>query len=476
MSKARINVEKLNDIVSVKDFGAVGDGVADDTAAIQAAINSTAGPIAVYLPTGVYKVTSTITIAKDRVKLYGDGTGTRINFVPTANATCFLFDKGVGQSFQHIMRDITFYSTDTTYTKTAIKVVNIGNCLFDNVQTMFPHWFGNGSTFLHILGRDTTSFRKLLAFADKPIRISPIPAPHVAANIGIDHFHFQDCYLGNSISANPLITIDDDVLVSDVTFDGYQAWVGGSHGLYWNDTSSTQISYALTLNNVRHEQLIGTTGWAVYINRTGATLQNLNIKNMQCTTEGNGVYLRQTLYSVLDNVIYPGSQTACNIDSSNSFCQINLIAPDNAAVISVSAQRLAGKTLSGGNVIEYLSSAPSGSGLTQRLNPSATLGFSQLEPQTFTVNASSTIDFSTNAAASLVFIYGNLNVSAVMAVNGLSNSTRLLVQSDSGWFGTSAGAANYNLYWDAGTSRYKLQNNTASNATFHVQTMGRGER
>ena len=34
MSKARKNITKLNDVVSVTDFGAVGDGVTDDTAAI----------------------------------------------------------------------------------------------------------------------------------------------------------------------------------------------------------------------------------------------------------------------------------------------------------------------------------------------------------------------------------------------------------------------------------------------------------
>jgi len=69
---------KLRETVSVKDFGAVGDGVTDDTAALQAAIDALAGTGAdgdggiVYLPTGEYKITSSV-LLKDRVSLRGDG-------------------------------------------------------------------------------------------------------------------------------------------------------------------------------------------------------------------------------------------------------------------------------------------------------------------------------------------------------------------------------------------------------------------
>ena len=50
---------KLRESVSVKDFGAVGDGVTDDTAAIQAAINyAEANSKIIYLPAGTFSVSS----------------------------------------------------------------------------------------------------------------------------------------------------------------------------------------------------------------------------------------------------------------------------------------------------------------------------------------------------------------------------------------------------------------------------------
>lgn len=67
--------DRFADVVNVKDFGAVGDGVADDTAAIQAAINFCASRNGGYIniPSGVYKISSTLSITTSNIKIIGNG-------------------------------------------------------------------------------------------------------------------------------------------------------------------------------------------------------------------------------------------------------------------------------------------------------------------------------------------------------------------------------------------------------------------
>ena len=86
--------DKLQDLVSVKDFGAKGDGTTDDTSAIQAAIYQadTYGGC-VYLPAGTYKISSALTFTMNsgttdpikRPSMRGDGMGATTIY-QTANA------------------------------------------------------------------------------------------------------------------------------------------------------------------------------------------------------------------------------------------------------------------------------------------------------------------------------------------------------------------------------------------------------
>jgi hypothetical protein len=69
-------------MADVRDFGAVGDGVADDTAAIHHALAD--GDGLVVFPRGEYRITRTIEIDLDRTRRTGiDGSGGTARIVMT---------------------------------------------------------------------------------------------------------------------------------------------------------------------------------------------------------------------------------------------------------------------------------------------------------------------------------------------------------------------------------------------------------
>ena len=109
----RTVLDKLRDVVSVKDFGAVGDGVADDTAAIQAALDAGQNK-AVFVPPGTYLCT--MLRIRTGTTLFGAGTSATTikakSTLPTNNP--LLMNTVISGSLD------TYYDTDMTLDGIAI--------------------------------------------------------------------------------------------------------------------------------------------------------------------------------------------------------------------------------------------------------------------------------------------------------------------------------------------------------------------
>jgi hypothetical protein len=123
---------RLRDFVSVKDFGAVGDGVTDDTAAIQAAIDAAAGR-PVYVPAGTYVITSTIDMESAATstfnqgpQLIGDGIGKTIFDNQVSSAPMFDVKAGgvAGSNFLMgaVLRGFKVIRTTTETAQIAIQL------------------------------------------------------------------------------------------------------------------------------------------------------------------------------------------------------------------------------------------------------------------------------------------------------------------------------------------------------------------
>jgi hypothetical protein len=104
---------KLRDFVSVKDFGAVGDGVADDTAAITAAIGS--GALQIYFPPGTYNTSGGHSLnGRNGLQLIGAGVGAAI--LNITHASNNLFTIGATVTNNLLISGFTVTSTSVTRT------------------------------------------------------------------------------------------------------------------------------------------------------------------------------------------------------------------------------------------------------------------------------------------------------------------------------------------------------------------------
>lgn len=125
---------KLRDVVSVKDFGAVGNGVANDTTAIQTAVNALAGK-SLFFPPGTYIVNAPILVTAG-MEIVGCGAQSIIKSVAlSANPSYpgqnqFIFDGAINFSVFNIKFDTSLVSVFTA----SVRCIYITGCSYYKVQ------------------------------------------------------------------------------------------------------------------------------------------------------------------------------------------------------------------------------------------------------------------------------------------------------------------------------------------------------
>lgn len=130
-------LDKGSEVYNVKAYGAVGDGVTNDAAAIQAAIDAcnTAGGGVVYLPEAVYIVTTAIT-PKNNVLVVGAGKG--VTILKTGVASGYFFTSTTTLS-RFGLQDMTI-DCGNTVAGSGVSLYYASNCLINRVE------FKNGAT------------------------------------------------------------------------------------------------------------------------------------------------------------------------------------------------------------------------------------------------------------------------------------------------------------------------------------------
>jgi len=123
---------KMRDTVSVKDFGAVGDGTTNDRAAIQAAIDAVgaAGGGIVYVPPGDYILNSGLAWTASDVNLVGAGMGATRLICTFASGDIVTIGNGIANPNNCSVSDLSITSNVVKVGGAALVMRNAYNCRF----------------------------------------------------------------------------------------------------------------------------------------------------------------------------------------------------------------------------------------------------------------------------------------------------------------------------------------------------------
>lgn len=443
---------------------------ADVTAGVLAAIAAAGANKTLIWPAGSYKITATLALTTSRTQWVGAGRyATQLYFAPTAADTCVEFGQTGATVTLSSIRGIGFYSDDSTYKKIGIDIIDTSNCgLIDVgingsvVSGAATFWSGASSVGLRVRGKELCAVRDLFIAADLPIQISTNPS----STITIDHFNFHNLYL--LANANPHVTIDTGVNLTQVSFTGYQSWVLGTSGIKWTDTTSSAVSNGLLLENIRCEQGTDDTQYLIDISHNSG-LQGLVVRGGQGGGDRRTAKLRKVENVTFDTYYHTGTYEALNVDST-----VKRIELRNCFWQAGASATMTGQRLTWGSPLNP-STAPLPSSAVYDVDTNtlrtAAVGGPLMEPS-FTVASGGTQDIGGTAMQGMLFVCDSEGYSAIFLLSG-TNHTTAEVSDPAGIFSITSGTASMtNVYWNAGTSAYRLQNNRPASRTYRLHLIG----
>lgn len=378
---SRSGIAESQRYVTVTAFGADPSGSRDSTAAFNAALSS-ACPVTVRIPTGRYLIRRQITISCIGTNLIGDGSrNVFLDFKPASTATALLLENSnpANELAMNKIQGFTLYGEGPAV-KTGIDMVDTEEVNVRDVScagNANAAWSDptHSSRCLYTHGRQGLWIENFSANADLPIEIGHNPRQSPGFQIDIDQSSFHNLYLiGNT--RNPCVTIDDNVILSQVVFSGMQSYVFCSRAFSWVATSNATISRGLTIrDNPRWEQSTANDYFAYISLPSSGSLYHFTIENWNegsANGGGNGFYLRHVMYPFIGYGTYEDRNTFVNVDSSvynlrmeSNFVRRGSTVPNS----SVRAGVAAGK----GSTMSVLGNAQAGT-VTLKTGSSTTTG------------------------------------------------------------------------------------------------------
>jgi parallel beta-helix repeat protein len=255
---------KLRQTVSVKDFGAVGDGVTNDYAAIQAAFNSTASGI--YVPQGTYLIGSNTLTLPQNCLVYGDGGASIIVSSGGTLPICTLIGTSGNHKSNLILRNIKLKRTNGAANGSLVRLVYADDCvieevIFDGNDAAYPGVVV-GESVLQLLvsgcsfiGGTSLNLTSEAALASNPWSKNCVVkncylAP--AAHQGFDFYYVQNLIVDSCIAHGRTSTYGCGFIVEyqgvNITFTNCISYDNTRSGFYYEPNVSQGLA-SVTFNN-----------------------------------------------------------------------------------------------------------------------------------------------------------------------------------------------------------------------------------